>query len=269
MSVLAQTPGIWKAAPSAPPSNNVPAPLNTGALPQGKLGNLGIGTITPAERLQVSGGNILVDNQATFAAKNTSGAEEYWMWPRWSDNTMYTNFGANGWNIRNNASNPVMFMTNGGNVGIGTTNPTATLDVNGTVKFSAAGIPGAGKVLTSDANGNATWQYSATAAAPVYPICAAGETLIPGGSTQSYITAASSICKCFMKTGTNTLGQDLGYNEVNGNCGTNYVDSQWGCDGNGCGLTSCALRATYMSYGYGTREQRYTNGAATCYRDYK
>jgi hypothetical protein len=44
-----------------------------------------------------------------------------------------------------------------GNVGIGTTAPTAKLDVIGSVKISD-GSQGVGKVLTSDASGNATWQ---------------------------------------------------------------------------------------------------------------
>jgi hypothetical protein len=43
-----------------------------------------------------------------------------------------------------------------GNVGIGTTNPGAKLEVNGTVKITD-GTQGAGKVLTSDANGLASW----------------------------------------------------------------------------------------------------------------
>ncbi len=46
----------------------------------------------------------------------------------------------------------------GGKLGIGTsTFGTESLNVNGTVKISG-GTPGAGKVLTSDASGNATWQ---------------------------------------------------------------------------------------------------------------
>ncbi|MES2590357.1 MAG: H-type lectin domain-containing protein [Bacteroidota bacterium] len=44
----------------------------------------------------------------------------------------------------------------GDSVGIGTTTPGAMLDVNGQIKISG-GSPGAGKVLTSDANGLATW----------------------------------------------------------------------------------------------------------------
>lgn len=42
------------------------------------------------------------------------------------------------------------------NVGIGTTAPTAPLDVNGAVRIRG-GAPAAGRVLTSDANGNASW----------------------------------------------------------------------------------------------------------------
>ena len=43
-----------------------------------------------------------------------------------------------------------------GDVGIGTFTPQAKLDINGQIKISG-GTPGLGKVLTSDANGLATW----------------------------------------------------------------------------------------------------------------
>ena len=62
-------------------------------------------------------------------AKNSVGGLEAWMWPRWTDNIMYTNFGSGGWAIRNNVSNNVMFMNPSGSVGIGTTNPQSKLDV--------------------------------------------------------------------------------------------------------------------------------------------
>ena len=48
-------------------------------------------------------------------------------------------------------------VTNTGNVGIGTTSPAAKLDVNGNIKI-ADGSQGANKVLTSDANGVASWR---------------------------------------------------------------------------------------------------------------
>jgi hypothetical protein len=53
---------------------------------------------------------------------------------------------------------PRMFVKGStGNVGINTTSPTTTLDINGQIRVRG-GAPANGKVLTSDANGNATWQ---------------------------------------------------------------------------------------------------------------
>jgi len=48
-----------------------------------------------------------------------------------------------------------------GNVGIGTTTPTAKLHVNGSIKITD-GSQGEGKVLTSDATGKGTWQTMTT-----------------------------------------------------------------------------------------------------------
>ena len=45
---------------------------------------------------------------------------------------------------------------NSGDDGIGTTTPGAKLEVAGQVKITG-GVPGAGKVLTSDATGLASW----------------------------------------------------------------------------------------------------------------
>ncbi|HEV7780466.1 MAG TPA: FG-GAP repeat protein [Chitinophagaceae bacterium] len=50
------------------------------------------------------------------------------------------------------------------NIGVGTSNPTEKLEVNGNVKANGIKIlpnAGSGKVLTSDANGNGTWQNMA------------------------------------------------------------------------------------------------------------
>lgn len=66
-----------------------------------------------------------------------------------------------------------------GNVGIGVIAPTTKLDVNGQIKI-AGGSPGAGKVLTSDADGLASWQTPAaggvTSVSGTAPISVTGTT---------------------------------------------------------------------------------------------
>jgi hypothetical protein len=87
--------------------------------------------------------------------------------------------------------NERMRITSAGNVGIGTASPTATLEVNGTTRLGGATtIAGAatftstvaittgaaaGKVLTSDASGNATWK-SAVSAITRATLASAGTT---------------------------------------------------------------------------------------------
>jgi len=70
------------------------------------------------------------------------------------------------------------------NVGIGTPNPSAKLEVNGQIKINGGG-PGQGKVLISDANGLAVWGednpkrgYTAFSDVGVLPITAGNETQI-------------------------------------------------------------------------------------------
>ncbi len=89
-----------------------------------EAGNVGIGDNNPGYKLTIAGGTpVGLDNSAGMYAKNSGGSYENFMIPRWSDNVMYMNYGTAGFNIRNNASTSTMFMTNGGNVGIGTTSP--------------------------------------------------------------------------------------------------------------------------------------------------
>jgi hypothetical protein len=59
----------------------------------------------------------------------------------------------------NPGDNEVVSISQNGNVGIGSTTPQAKLEVNGQVKMTG-GSPGAGKVLTSDADGLASWSTS-------------------------------------------------------------------------------------------------------------
>lgn len=75
------------------------------------------------------------------------------------------------------------------NIGIGNNNPTAKLDVAGTIKITD-GTQGDGKVLTSDANGLATWTTPVNAGAPYYSFAttAFGQQMsFPVGNTSAML----------------------------------------------------------------------------------
>lgn len=59
--------------------------------------------------------------------------------------------------IRESTMEDIFIVQNDGKTGVGTPTPSATLDVVGSMQYTD-GNEGAGKVITSDANGNATWQ---------------------------------------------------------------------------------------------------------------
>ena len=100
-------------------------------------GKVGIGTPTPSFTLDVSG-NMRFQNGNVIWANNASGGAEQFLWPRWSDNITYLNYGSAGFNIRNNGSTSRMFITDGGNVGIGTTAPEERLDIRTPVQNNSA-----------------------------------------------------------------------------------------------------------------------------------
>ena len=79
-----------------------------------------------------------------------------------------------------NSTDALMRLTSAGAVGIGTTNPGAKLEVAGQIKMTG-GSPGAGKVLTSDATGVATWGTPSTVPSGVIVMWSGSVASIPAG----------------------------------------------------------------------------------------
>ena len=127
-------------------------------------GNVGIGTGNPQARLEVNGtlripggfdgqvltfeaasGNAVWKNAPAGGSGGLSGGGQATRLAFW-----------NGISSLSSSSNLYWDSTNF-RLGIGTSSPATALEVNGQIKING-GSPGNGKVLTSDANGLASWQ---------------------------------------------------------------------------------------------------------------
>jgi hypothetical protein len=188
-------------------------------------GNVGIGTATPGVKLAVAGAGPVfgTDNSSQLQAKNTGGTYETWLIPRENDNNMYLNYASNGFYIRNNSGVTTMFMNNSNNVGIGTIAPTAKLDIAGTVKI-VDGTQGAGKVLTSDASGLASW------------VTPSGTTLITNPGTRNLLAGDLAGAA---NTGTDNVFMGYSAGNANTTAGQNtFIGSAAGIDNITGGLST-------------------------------
>ena len=128
-----------------------------GAIGNGYTGKIGIGDVTnPQSKLHIKADNV--------------EAAEVFIEPFIPSGTATLWLGNKEYGVRR-ISNRLEFKTgvggvyyfNDGNIGVGTTSPSQKLEVSGnlkTVGFIMTGGAGAGKVLTSDASGQATWTDS-------------------------------------------------------------------------------------------------------------
>jgi Chaperone of endosialidase len=142
-------------------------------------GNLGIGTNSPIAKLHVilgqSTGNLNAwdGNSAAFGQSGSTGSALGVGYDTTNDSAWISSlapstawkplkFLGNNWRFLANGATEVFSILNNGNIGIGVSAPAAQLHTTGTVRFAGAGTPAVGKVLTSDASGNATWTAPAT-----------------------------------------------------------------------------------------------------------
>ena len=114
--------------------NGLLSPSN--ALTVLKNGNVGIGIHTPSYKLDVDGGNIMVQG---LNSSQTNGDEGI----LYLGTVHHYIKGVYGYGLKLGtyaAADAMVIEEESGNVGIGTTNPDAKLEVNGTVKIGANGI---------------------------------------------------------------------------------------------------------------------------------
>ena len=148
-------------------------------------GHVGIGTASPAHPLTLStvgkGLNAYLTIDADAGVQSAvnfqkAGAQKAVVYVPASSNDLRINDG----------SNDIVTFQHGGNVGIGTPSPGTKLEVAGQIKITG-GTPGAGKVLTSDASGLATWESAGLAS--VQTFTSNGAWAKPAGVTKVRVEA--------------------------------------------------------------------------------
>lgn len=115
-------------------------------------GNVGVGTSSPSYKLDVvqsTSGDNGIRVQSGNSTNTIIARDSYGFEISANQTGQYINFLT--------GSQSRLLISGSGNIGVGTLSPSAKLDVAGTFKL-ADGTQGAGKVLTSDANGNTSWQ---------------------------------------------------------------------------------------------------------------
>lgn len=148
---IPQLDGSGKLNPSVIPGTAVSQWTTAGSNIYYNTGSVGVGTTSPNAKLDVIGPDMHFGATAGSGLRITDyGGVTYLQSGDGSNGTQPLSLGP-WW-----SSNSYFYMGSTGDIGIGTTSPGAKLEVNGQVKI-AGGSPGAGKVLTSDANGLATW----------------------------------------------------------------------------------------------------------------
>lgn len=120
-------------------------------------GRIGMGTVTPADRLHIKttglNNQIVIESTESQAVRFSRSGVGNWIAGRRANDNSFAITTSTAFT----GTSDFFVINTVGNVGIGGVVPSAKLHVNGSIKLEGIG-GAAGKVLTSDANGNATWQ---------------------------------------------------------------------------------------------------------------
>lgn len=178
-------------------------------------GKVGIGTTTPYSQLantastiqgsvisSVNGGFNWVSSgtgfaHSVYASNNIGGGAQVKVAGNTSN--VYA-FEVSQGSTQTGITTPLFNVIGNGNVGVGTSAPAAQLHTTGSIRFAGAGTPGVGKILTSDASGNATWQSTVIATkTAAYTLTANdfGSVLVFNSASTVVLTIPSSLSAGF------------------------------------------------------------------------
>ena len=199
---------VWKSKTELGIGNNNWTLTNNNLTNNNTTGNVGVGK-TPSDRLDIKGALRITSNQNDEYLR-ISRETGFGQIQTYNNEALYIN----------PVGNSTIINQGNGNVGIGTTNPVAKLDVEGDTKITGAlqvssfvnanrvsadsvtiygGSPASGKVLTAvDAEGNATWQDAGRVSASQFYTasltitgdkgtvsCSSGDVAVGGGINYS------------------------------------------------------------------------------------
>jgi hypothetical protein len=126
-------------------------------------GNVGIGTANPAGKLSVQGdANGTSRASQIYVTGNTNPNQKLYIGINTNNGATSGDYASIEYLQEMQHWGNLALQADGGNVGIGTTSPGAKLEVSGQIKITG-GTPGSGKVLTSNADGLATWEVPTSA----------------------------------------------------------------------------------------------------------
>lgn len=187
----------WDPPSQTPPGNNAKAPINVGGAPQGKLGNLGIGTDNPTQKLDVRGsvsigGNAGGNTNRLYLERND--ANHYIYSTGTTGNNMYFGEWDGNFHFINTSGGTEVVTIKSGNVGIGTSSPDGTL-------YVARGTANGGTAVFAGTTNKSHFNYSVDE-----------DTYIRGGKASSKVIINDNGGN--VGIGTTTPGAKL---DINGN----------------------------------------------------